>query len=100
MSFVAGDTGSKLELTCKDNDAGTVIDLTGSTVVLKWKDAGSLIDKVMTITDAVAGIVEYQFLADELIAPKMRFEVQITDGTGKVLHSLELLRETVRAALA
>ena len=101
MSFVSGDTGSKLEVTCKDDDTGVVIDLTGSTVKLKWDDvAGALQTKTMTITDATNGIVEYQFLATELIAPQMKFEVEITDSGGFVLHSLELIREAVREALA
>lgn len=96
--FVAGDTGSKLEVTCQKNSDGSVINLTGSTVTLQWKDkAGVLVEKVMTITDAVNGIAEYQFAADELVAPLMHFQVKITDASGKVLHSLELIRETVRA---
>lgn len=101
MSFVSGDTGSKLEVTCKRDDTGAVIDLTGSTVKLKWDDAaGALQTKAMTITDAANGIAEYQFLANELFAQQMKFEVEITDSGGKVLHSLELIRENVRAVLA
>ena len=101
MSFVSGDTGSKLEVTCKDDDTGVVIDLTGSTVKLKWLDAaGALQTKTMTITDAVNGVVDYQFLATELISTQMKFEVEITDSGGKVLHSIELIREDVRAVLA
>ncbi len=101
MSFVSGDTGSKLEVTCKDNDTGLVINLTGSTVKLKWRDAADALQtKTMTITDAVNGIAEYQFLAAELIAPQMKFEVEITDTAGNVLHNIELIRESVREALA
>lgn len=101
MSFVSGDTGSKLEVTCKDDDTGVVINLTGSTVKLKWLDAADALQtKTMTITDAVGGIVEYLFLADELIASQMKFEVEITDAVGKVLHSIELIRENVREVLS
>jgi len=101
MSFVSGDTGSVLEVTCKDDDAGTVIDLTGATVELQWDDAaGALQSKTMTVTDAVNGVAEYQFLADELIATQMKFEVKITDSGGNVLRNIELLRENVREALA
>ena len=54
MSFVSGDTGSKLEVTCKDDDTGLVMPLTGATVKLKWLDvADALQTKTMTITDAV-----------------------------------------------
>ena len=98
--FVAGDTGSKLRVTCQNSD-GTVIDLTGATVVLKWHDiAGLLVTRTMTIVNAVAGIVEYQFLASELIAKTMDFEVEITDSGGNVLRSLKPLYEPVRSAHA
>ncbi len=101
MSFVSGDTGSKLEVTCKDDDTGVVINLTGATVRLKWLDAAEALQtKTMTITDAANGVVEYQFLANELIERQMKFEVEITDSGGNVLHSIELIRENVRAALA
>ena len=57
--------------------------------------------KTMTIRGvATDGIVFYRFLAGELIAPQMKFEVEITDSGGFVLHSLELIREAVREALA
>ncbi len=101
MSFVSGDTGSKLEVTCKDDDTGVVIDLTGSTVKLKWLDAADALQtKTMTITDAVNGVADYQFLANELIETQMKFEVEITDAVSDVLHSLELIRENVREVLA
>ncbi len=43
---------------------------------------------------------EYQFLANELIATQMKFEVLITDAGGKILHSIELIRENVRTVLS
>ena len=46
------------------------------------------------------GIVEYQFLASELFARQMKFEVEITDAASKVLHNIELIRENVREVLA
>ncbi len=101
MSFVSGDTGSKLEVTCKDDDTGAVIILTGATVKLKWLDvADALQTKTMTITDAVNGVADYQFLADELFGTQMKFEVEITDSGGKVLHNLDLIRENCRRALS
>lgn len=100
MSFVSGDTGSKLEVTCKDDDTGLVIDLTGSTVKLKWLDiVKALQTKTMTITDAINGIAEYQFLANELFGRQMKFEVEITDSGGEVLRNIELIRESCRRAL-
>jgi len=101
MSFVSGDTGSTLEVTCKDDDTDLVIPLTGATVKLKWIDnSDTLQSRAMTIVDAVGGIVEYQFLAADLTGTQMRFEVEITDSAGKILHSLELIRENCRTALA
>lgn len=100
MSFVSGDTGSKLEVTCKDDDTGVVINLTGATVRLKWLDAAEALQtKTMTITDAVNGVADYQFLADDLFGLQMKFEVEITDSGGKVLRNIELIRENCRAAL-
>ena len=101
MSLVSGDTGSELEVTCKDDDTGLVINVTGSTVKLKWIDkAAALQTRTMTITDAVNGIVKYRFLAPDLIAKQMKFEVEITDSGGDVLRILDLIRENVREALA
>jgi len=101
MSFVSGDTGSKLQVTCKDDDTGTAIDLTGSTVQLQWKDrSGTFVEKTMTVTDAANGVAEYQFAAGELFAKKMLFEVEITDSSGNVIRSLSLLEEDVRSALS
>ena len=101
MSFVAGDTGSKFEATCQDDQTGLPIDLTGSTVELLWKDAGDvLVVRAMTITDGPGGVAEYQFVAAELVAPAMNFEVKIADSSGKIVRSLELMKETVRAVFS
>lgn len=98
--FVAGDTGSKLEVTCINDDTGAVINLTGSTVKLKWKNtAGVLQIKTMTITSAVGGVAEYQFLTGELFSGTMNFEVEITDSSSKIIRSLDLISEKVRRAL-
>ena len=100
--FVSGDTGSELEVTCKDDDSGVVIDLTGSTVKLKWLDKDAALQtKTMSIVGAATdGVAKYKFLANELFAKQMKFEVEITDAGGFVLHNLELIRESVRKALS
>lgn len=98
--FVAGDTGSKLEVTCKNDADNSAINLTGATVKLKWKDSGGALQtKTMTITGAATGVAEYQFLTGELFAGTTDFEVEITDAGGKIIRCLDLLREKVRAAL-
>src|SRR3972149_8877166 len=95
--FVSGDTGTKLQVTCKNNSNNTVIDLTGATVKLKWKDsAGTLVTKTMTIINATGGVVEYQFGASELYAGMIYYEVEITDASSKTITSLSLLNEMVR----
>lgn len=96
-SFVADDSASKLSITCKDNDTGVVVDLSGSTVRLRWKNAvGMVITKNMTVTSPKSGIAEYQFAEGDLTAGMMDFEVEIEDSTGNIMKSLDLLHEWVR----
>ena len=100
VDLVTGDTGSILRATCKDNEAGTVIDLNGATVKLRWESAiGTIILKTMTIESAANGIVTYQFLTGEIFAPKMKFEIEITDASTKIITSLSLIELTVREQL-
>lgn len=100
--FVAGDTGSKLRVTCKNDSDNTVIDLTDATVKLKWKDSsGTLQSKTMTIiSPATNGIAEYQFASGELYSGTMSFEIEITDAGGKIIKSLDYIVERVRAGLS
>lgn len=99
--FVSGDTGSTLKVTCKNDGDSTIIDLTGATVKLRWKDSSSTLQtRTMSIVNpATSGIAEYQFLAGELFAGLMNFEVEITDSGGKIIRCLEIIAEKVRAAL-
>jgi len=98
--FVTGDTGTILRTTCIDNDTGEVIILTGATIVVRWEDeTGTIVTKPMTINDAANGIVQYQFLAGELIAPRMKFEIEITDVSGNIISNLELIELTGREEL-
>lgn len=94
--LVTGDTGSKLIVTCRDNETNEVIDLTGATVKLRWEGDAGVIEKTMTVTNAAAGIAQYQFLAGEIIVPAMRFEVEITDSGGAIISSLGLIELVVR----
>lgn len=100
-SFVAGDTGSVLRVTCTNDSDDTAINLTGATVALRWlNSAGTLVSQNMTIVTAASGIAQYQFTASELFAPSMSFEVRITDASSNVIRSLNLIDVNVRAALA
>lgn len=97
--FVAGDTASTLRVKCVD-DSGTAIDLTGCTVNIRWKnDIGVVQTKPMTVSDAAAGICTYQFDVDELFAPGMSFEAEVTDSSGKKLSNVDLISVTVREQL-
>jgi hypothetical protein len=94
--FVSNDTGSTLLVTCTD-DAGTAINLAGCAVKLRWQEeAGTIADVTMTVVDAAAGTCSYKFLADELYAPAMAFEVKITDADSFVLRNINLITVTVR----
>ena len=97
--FVTGDTGSKLEVTCKEASTGDPIVLSGATVRLKWISDGVVQSRTMTITSAAGGVVEYQFAADELEAPAMRFDVEIADN-GNVRTAADLIRVSVREEIA
>ncbi len=99
VELVTGDTGSVLTVTCTDNDSGAVINLTGATVKLRWEGNTALVTKTMTIADAAGGIATYRFLAGEIIFPKMKFEVEITDATGYITTNLELIEIEVREEL-
>lgn len=95
--FVTGDTGSTLQVTCKDRDSGAIIDLTGATVRLRWKDAADVtVTKVMTVTAPLTGVAKYTFGTGELIAPRMRMEVEITDSSAKVITTLSTIDVLVR----
>lgn len=99
FDFVAGDTGSVLNVTCKDKVTAAVINLTGSTVNLQWLNAaGSRTTVAMTIVSAVAGTVKYQFTTGQLFAPAMVLEVKITDALSKVVTSLDTISVAVRKA--
>lgn len=100
-SFVAGDTGSVLRVTCTNDSDDAAINLTGATVALRWLDSsGVLVTKNMSIVTAASGIAQYQFGASELFAPSMSFEVGITDASSNVIRSINLIDVNVRAALA
>jgi hypothetical protein len=82
-SFVSNDTGSILQVTCTKASDNSAINLTGATVKLKWfNPARTVVERTMTLVTPLSGIVNYQFLAGDLYAPAMSFEVEITDSGG------------------
>jgi len=99
--FVSGDTGSVLRVTCKNDSDNTAINLTGSTVSLRWFDRATdaVITKAMTLVTPASGICSYQFATGELVSPSMSFEVRITDGSSAIIRSLNLIDVDVREKL-
>jgi len=98
--LVTGDTGSVYQLAATDSDTGSVIDLTGAIVRLRWEDdAGAVQTRIMTVTNTVGGIAEYKFLTGEIIAPKMVFETEIEDSSGFITSSNDLTTLSVREEL-
>ena len=100
--FVAGDTGSILRVTCKNDSDDAVIDITGATMKLKWKNkSGILQTKTMTpINPPTNGKAEYQFATGELFPGLMEFEIEITDAASKIVRSVDLISLSVRRALS
>lgn len=97
--LVAGDTESKLELTLRDSNTLIPLDLTGTTVYLKWKKGNVLTSVLATILSAAEGKIEYQFQAGELFAPRMLIDVEIIASSGKILTSVTRLELNVKEKL-
>ena len=83
---------------------GSVVDLTGATVTLRWVDndsAKTLIEKTMDLgVDPTLGVASYTFALGEVYAPHMRFDVDVTDSGGLQLASNSLIKVNVRKRLA
>ena len=96
FDFVAGDTASKLIITCKDQD-DAAIDLTNYTVVLVWRSDDKVVfSEEMTDNTPASGIMEYTFGDGELRAGTMYLEVKLLDSDGKAVSSCEEIYYTVR----
>ena len=95
--FVENDDGSILRITCY-NDDSSIIDLTGTAIVLRWRGSdGAMVERNMTIVGAaINGVAEYPFSAGELFAPKMHFGYRITDANNKNVSSRTLDTLSVR----
>jgi hypothetical protein len=99
--LVAGDTGSVLRVTLKDNETGAPVPgLASSTVRMKYRARnGPLTTRQMNIQDAPNAIVTYQFVAGELIAGPLTCEFEVTDASGQTVTSLQEFDLTVRPKL-
>ena len=101
IEFVAGDTGSKLVVTCKNNQDGSVFDLTGASLKLNFKiDSGATKTPAMTVLiPATDGKGEYTFISTDLVAGRMQAAAEITDSAGKIITQLVPFVFAVRAKL-
>lgn len=95
--LVTGDTGSTLQVTIKDK-TGSAVDLTGGSVKFRWEGNAGLVEVSAVLTDAVNGVASHKFAAGEIIAPKMRIEVEATVG-GDVITGTDLIELSVREEL-
>lgn len=103
-ALVAGDTGTVLRVTVRNQQSKGRLDLTGATVRLIWRiDGGAKQTRVMTLVDAPSGVASYQFATGELTAiaygSTLTAEVEVTDAGGAILTQLQLLDFKVRAKL-
>jgi hypothetical protein len=96
--FVAGDTGSTLQTTCIDSVSFSPIILTNYSIAIQWRDSAKILrSKNMEKVNAVAGIVQYTFVAGELEAPNMQFDIVLTHNTsGNTLTCKDIVRIIVR----
>jgi hypothetical protein len=90
--FVENDTGSVLRVLCTEKSTKAALNLSGATVRLKWKVAGVLTVRVMTITDAANGIAEYKFALGELRPTLKEAEVEVTLANGDVVTGLSRVK--------
>jgi len=101
--LTAGDAGSILRVTCKDQETDALIDLTGKTVKLRYKlNGGTLQVKTMTVASPnTDGIAEYQFApADIPVAGTIEFDIRLNEGAGDQLTSVQLDELRIRSPLA
>ncbi|MDP2381250.1 MAG: hypothetical protein Q8N00_00440 [Nitrospirota bacterium] len=99
--LVAGDRGSLLRVTCRDNATKQVIDLAGKTVTLRYAiNEAAPVDKVMAVLEpATNGKATYQFAAADLTPGAFTGEILLQSGAADQVTSVGLFYLTVRAAL-
>lgn len=99
-NFVEGDTGSAIQVKCLDTVSSAPIDLTDSTVKIRWVTKAKVTKlKDMIILDEIAGIVQYNFGVGELEPPSMSFDVIITGADSKIVTCKDIIQVTVRKHL-
>jgi hypothetical protein len=100
--FVQNDNGSQIEVTLTREDTGSVIDMTGATVVLKFKKANTstILSQISAEVDSDfnLGKAVFVFSSDDLdIAPgSYTGEIQVTFSNGNIETVYEEITIVVR----
>lgn len=98
--LVQGDTRPALVCTLTDDTTGNPINISGASVVLRFREVGSTTAKANingTVTDGANGVVEFQWTNTALdTAGNFEGEIEITFGSGAVQTVYEKLKFKVR----
>jgi len=107
IKLVQGDTGPQLRLTLTDEDTGTATDLTGATVTLHFRAAGSttvIFSRTATINPdtATTGVCYVEWASGDLNvdAGDYEGEVEVVRSTGVRETIYDLLKFKVREDFA
>lgn len=104
LYLVQGDNGSQVKVTLTRDDTGNAVDLTGSTVTLKFKKKNtatvlsSIGSSVTDSDDLEAGIAVFEFTSDHLDITSGDYVGEVTiDFPGTAVETVyEELQFTVR----
>lgn len=101
IKLVQGDTLPTITVTLTDEFTGAAVDLTGATVVVKFRAAGSttlLSTLTCALVGAAAGIFSFSFPAPALdIDPGLyEGEIQVTFVGGEIQSVYDVLKFRVR----
>lgn len=101
--LVAGDSGAKLVVTCRDHETDEPIDLTGKTVHLRYSlNSGATLSRAMTVLPQATqkGQADYQFApADLTIGGSLEGEVRLQQGLADQLTAITRFHIPVKMPL-
>jgi len=107
FKYVQGDTGPQLKLTLTDEDTGTATDLTGATVRMHFRAAGSttvLYSKTLYVNPGTPtlGIALVNWATGELdyAAGTYQGEIEITKSTGQIETIYDTIKFKIREDFA
>ena len=106
FKYVQGDTGPQLRITLTDEDTGTATDLTGGTVRMHFRAAGSttlLFTKTLTISSpATAGIAIVAWSTGDLDQDPGTYhgEIEVTRASGVRETLYDIIKFKIREDFA